>query len=225
MTQRSDIIGHDEVYQPDGSIRKYGLIYTEKCGWIDLGHANPAGAAQLWRQVESRTRFVGAVDELRPVTDIIYSQSMKRSIVTVSETRRYSVHTRLPSRAIQEGIALAIFMDVSMAFEGLQSNWFFRHVSDSGFSTEDLVSNLIGFYRALRPGDDFIKLCQPVSKQQALDTWDTYGAVGRHKNKTFNPIFFPNPAIQKGKPTPGKLPPELNEIKPAIAGKYFWQVQ
>lgn len=225
MTQRSDIIGNDEIYKPDGSIRKYGLIYTEKCGWIDLGHANPAGAAQLWRQVESSTQFVGAAHEFRPYTEITYTQSMKRSIFTASETRRYLVRTRLPSRAEQEGIALAIFMDVSIAFEGLQSNWIFRHVSDSGFSAEDLVSNLIGFYRALRPRDDFIKICQPVSKQQALDTWDAYGAVGGHKNKTFHPIFFPNPVVQKGKPTPGKLPPELNEIVPAIPGQHFWPVR
>jgi hypothetical protein len=39
MTNRSDII------DGSGAIgRKYGLIYTKKCGWIDLGHANPEGA-------------------------------------------------------------------------------------------------------------------------------------------------------------------------------------
>jgi hypothetical protein len=35
MSERKDII--------DGKLakgRKYGLIYTKKCGWIDLGHAN-----------------------------------------------------------------------------------------------------------------------------------------------------------------------------------------
>jgi hypothetical protein len=44
MSERKDII--------DGKLakgRKYGLIYTKKCGWIDLGHANPAGGASvLW---------------------------------------------------------------------------------------------------------------------------------------------------------------------------------
>ena len=43
MTKRTDII--------DASIasgRKYGLIYTKRCGWVDLGHANPEGAGLLW---------------------------------------------------------------------------------------------------------------------------------------------------------------------------------
>lgn len=43
MTTRADIIDGKDAQLPDGSIRKYGLIYTQKCGWVDLGHANPEG--------------------------------------------------------------------------------------------------------------------------------------------------------------------------------------
>lgn len=50
MTKRSDIIDASEAYGPDGRIRKYGLIYTERCGWVDLGHASPESAQGLWSQ-------------------------------------------------------------------------------------------------------------------------------------------------------------------------------
>jgi hypothetical protein len=43
MSKRDDIVDGAEAYGGDGTIRKYGLIYTSECGWIDLGHANPEG--------------------------------------------------------------------------------------------------------------------------------------------------------------------------------------
>ena len=49
MTSRSDIIDSAQAVG-----RKYGLIYTKKCGWIDLGHANPDGpdgAKNLWKRI------------------------------------------------------------------------------------------------------------------------------------------------------------------------------
>lgn len=48
MTSRADIIDGSQAIG-----RKYGLIYTEKCGWIDLGHANPEGALTLWNQIKN----------------------------------------------------------------------------------------------------------------------------------------------------------------------------
>ena len=50
MASRSDIIdGADAIH------RKYGLIYTKRCGWVDLGHANPEepdGALALWHKIQ-----------------------------------------------------------------------------------------------------------------------------------------------------------------------------
>ncbi len=43
MTSRMDIIDGAQA-----SGRKYGLIYTKKCGWIDLGHANPESALYFY---------------------------------------------------------------------------------------------------------------------------------------------------------------------------------
>jgi len=120
---------------------------------------------------------------------------------------------------------LAIFMDVSVAFEGLQRNWFFKHVTDSGFSVEDLVSNLVGFYRALYPGIDFIRICEPVSKAESLEIWDEHGAVGENKNEEFKPILYHNPKFACGIPRISELPPQLNTIRPAVAGESFMRIQ
>jgi hypothetical protein len=228
MTSRSDIIDKSEVCSSNGSIRKYGLIYTETCGWVDLGHANPNGkgfesAASLWGQIRNGTEVLRCVYDQTPLK-VTYTQSMKRYGIKDGITRHYEVQRQLLSVFEQEEIALAIFMDVSTAFEGLQSNWFYSHITNSGYSVEDLVSNLIGFYRAVRPGFDFMKVCKPVSKEQSLATWDTYGAVGDNKNKKFQPILYPNLKNQCGIPFQGKLPPELDAIRPAIKGRKFKEV-
>ncbi|KLV05586.1 hypothetical protein ABT56_10975 [Photobacterium aquae] len=86
-------------------------------------------------------------------------------------------------------VALSIFMEVSVSFESFQR--FLSIVTDSGFSQEDLVSNLIGFYIGV--GDitqeKAIELCHPVSKQVALSVWDKEGAVGKNKNNNWRPKY------------------------------------
>jgi hypothetical protein len=149
---------------------------------------------------------------------------MKKFGIETGITNQYEIKKELSSIDEQKSIALAIFMDVSVAFEGLQNNWFYRKLTDSGYSAEDLVSNLIGFYRAINPGIDYIKLCEPVSKEQALAVWDTYGAVGNTKNYTATPILYPNPLLVCGLPRHGELPGQLNTIKPAVMGDNFRKI-
>jgi hypothetical protein len=38
MSKREDILDGTEILN---LMKKYGLIYTCNCGWIDLGHLNP----------------------------------------------------------------------------------------------------------------------------------------------------------------------------------------
>ena len=229
MSKREDIIDGTEAYAGDGTIRKYGLIYTSECGWIDLGHANPDGrpfecARSLWDQITRQTSFTRCLPQNGPAR-IQYGQTMKKFGVSTGETRKYDVDRILASQEEQKSIALAIFLDVSKAFEAYQANWFFKHVTDSGYSVEDLVSDLVGFYRAVNPGVDYIALCKPVSKAQALAVWDTFGGVGATKNKEPNPVLFPNPLIECGLIRTGRLPAALDKIKPAQLGKKFWRVR
>ena len=229
MTKRSDIVGANEIYRTNGAILDKGLVYTSECGWVDLGHANPEGkgfegASSLWRQVQTQTVYWQCFRDKSPAI-IIYRQKMKRFGIEAGITRRYEIQRELSSMQEQKSIALAIFMDVSVAFEGLQSNWFFRHITNSGYSAEDLVSNLIGFYRAVNPGFDYIQSCKPVSKEQALAIWDNYGEVGTTKNYKAAPILYPNPLVECGVLRYGKLPPQLDTIKPAVIGVKFKEVR
>ena len=216
MTKRSDII--------DGSNtngRKYGLIYTKRCGWIDLGHANPEGANALWQKILQEKDDGGAkTDYFR----ISYKQMMgRKNLFKVGILKNFDIKKGLDNGQ-KQSVALSIFLDVSHAFEGLQSNWLFRQTTNSGYSAEDLVSNLIGFYRAVYPSKPFISLCQPVSKDIAFEIWDKYGEVGSNKNFSATPYIYPIPP-EIGGPMSVPLPKELNTIKPAKQGSLFKEVK
>ncbi len=192
MTKRSDIIDGSSA-----SGRKYGLIYTKRCGWVDLGHANPEGANSLWQQVLKEKDSGGAK---AGYFRIAYKQMMgRKNLFKVGVLKKYDVKKGL-NESLKISVALSIFLDVSHAFEGMQSNWLFRQATNSGYSAEDLVSNLIGFYRAVYPSKQFIALCQPVSKAVALRIWDKYGEVGSNKNYSTVPYIYPIPPASGGPP-------------------------
>jgi hypothetical protein len=216
MTKKSDIIDGGSA-----SGRKYGLIYTKRCGWIDLGHANPEGANSLWQQVLKEKDSGGSKAGYFRVA---YKQMMgRKNLFKVGVLKKYDVKKGL-NDSQKKTVALSIFLDVSHAFESMQSNWLFRQRTNSGYSAEDLVSNLIGFYRAVYPSKQFIPLCQPVSKAVALEIWDKFGEVGSNKNYSIFPYIYPIPP-SKGGPMSAQLPKELNTIEPAKQGALFKEVR
>ena len=106
----------------------------------------------------------------------------------------------------------------------------FNVATNSGYSQEDLVSNLIGFYigveEVLRV--DILKKCHPVSAESAFTIWDRDGAVGKNKSKSWKPVLAKDIlAITKTaceiecKNQPKKMPTELNSIEPAKKGEWF----
>jgi Protein of unknown function (DUF4056) len=222
MTKRTDIIDGQDIRTPNGAFKKYGLIYTKYAGWIDLGHANPASASSLWGDITTSTTSWMCLNRPNELVTIMYKQSMRKWGVERGITQRYGLAKQLTVDE-QRSIALAIFMDVSIAFEGFQSSWPYNWVTDSGFSMEDLVSNLLGFYRALHPHIDYITPLEPVSKEQSLRIWDEYGAVGHNKNTTFKPTFYPDPLMQCGIAATGRLPHAVDTIKPAAFSSKFVQ--
>lgn len=74
----------------------------------------------------------------------------------------------------QKSIALAMMMTIARRFEAFQGSFPNNLVTDSGFSGEDLVSDLLGFYRVVSVQHPFGML-RPVSKDEALRRWDYYG--------------------------------------------------
>ncbi|HHO9700269.1 TPA: hypothetical protein ACRZGO_002952 [Citrobacter braakii] len=115
MTKRNDIIDNSDRFITRDI--RYGLIYTDNLGWIDLGHANPAGAEKLWFEM---TRPRGGDSEFYEVN---YHQSMSKSIhglnINTGIYRRFMVRRGLQERILQ-GIALSIFLSTSHRFESLQ---------------------------------------------------------------------------------------------------------
>ncbi|WP_058910595.1 hypothetical protein [Entomohabitans teleogrylli] len=206
MSIRSDII--------DGRLAigsSYGLIYTEVLGWIDLGHAQGEDIRDLLQQMN--TGETSSSD--KNTYEVKYAQGMvgiKRKI-TISRFIKWRIKKGRPVHE-RQSIALAMMLTVAKRFESMQSSFPFSLVTDSGFSGEDLISDLLGFYRVVSLQNPF-PLLRPVSQDNALKRWDYYGPVGSFKNTSFRPILFPDPERFPGSsPRPGYLPAFMNTVQP-----------
>jgi LysM domain-containing protein len=216
MSKFSDII---DGHIPNIDNVRSGLVYTCLCGWIDLGHARPDNAAKLWKKIQTESGE-GRTGGVWYRAD--FTESMSGWGLTVSETGSFAVRRGL-SMKDKESVALAILLGVSHRFEKMQDSWPWKIRTDSGYSAEDLVSNLIGFYRAVRPGIPYVSECGPVSKAAAQAIWNKFGAVGTLKNPFVGPFLFPCAECKSspGGPVSGALPPFLSLIQPAPEGGLY----
>ena len=128
----------------------------------------------------------------------------------------------------KKSVALAIFKEISIRFENLQH--LFSVATDSGYSQDDLVSNLIGFYIGVNEVQrlDILRKCHPVSAESAIAIWDRDGPVGDNKNTKWTPKLAEDVvAITKNAcevecaHQPKRIPAELQSIKPAKKGEWF----
>lgn len=207
---------------------KFGIIYTCNCGWLDRAHSYSAPVRRPWVGAESLWRSLQIEDGMperlgrRQAFVVGYRQDAVKKFAGVKlypgVTKLYVVARGL-SNAQKRQVALAIFREVSLKFEELQNSWIARKLtgSDSGFSEEDLVSDLIGFYKVLDPKLDVDKLCRPVSIAASRRVWNANGPVGRNKNKSFTPILHPCDECADG----GAFPKEFQSISPAKKGELF----
>ncbi|QGY28436.1 hypothetical protein [Pantoea cypripedii] len=204
MSKRSDIIDGSEAAKAD-----YGLIYTEVLGWVDLGHAKGDDIRKLMNKINHSEAMSAAR------YDITYSQSMADPwrMLRMGKFATWRVRKGRPYKE-RQSIALAMMMAVARRFEAFQDTFPINLVTDSGFSGEDLCSDLLGFYRVMRMQNPF-PLLQPVSKQEALKRWDYYGKIGTWKNETFQPLLFPDPKkFPNAKPYLSHLPNFMQTIRP-----------
>ena len=189
-----------------------GIVYTEVLGWIDMGHARGNDVIALRRQ------FVEGERSGKPRYVIMYRQDMGiikfASRLGVGKFSRWEIKRRRSSEDINR-IMLAMMMNTASGFEALQSLRSFSWYTDSGFSGEDLVSDLFGFYRAIIPGRYGYRL-RPVNYDAAIRRWDYYGAIGSYKNRGFRPILFPDPDEQcvRHQPYRGNLPHFMTWLSP-----------
>lgn len=203
------------------------LIYTCNCGWIDIGHlvsvekpANRhASASYLWKDVslERGLQVPGRPDHHL----VMYRQGMRKFGLSRDFTKFYFIRKGLPLAA-QRSVALAIFKEVSMGFEDVQAS--LSAFTDSGFSEEDLVSNLLGFYVAVLGNVDWRNHCKPVSAEASRVVWDTLGPVGSRKNRQFVPkLHACDECKTKHHITQPQFPPIFSSIRPAQQGADFFE--
>jgi len=205
MSKRSEII--------DGNMADksaYGLVYTEILGWIDLGHAQGTDIRNLWAQM------LRGECQSESTYNVTYKQSMVSPgrRLTVGKSITWRLKKGLPYYK-KKSIALAMMLTVAQRFERLQGTVPFSWATDSGFSAEDLVSDLLGFYRVIACMNNVFGYLKPVSKKEALRRWDHYGKSGSWKNENFKPLLFPDPErFPNGKPYFGELPDFMKTVTP-----------
>lgn len=217
MSGRGDIT--DGIFATSS---RTGLIYTDELGWIDLGHAqgNDARALKAKLDNESFSRYFKEFGEWYfPVS---YHQEMgkKGRILGGNVSFHTGVSTQIMvktclSPEAKARVALTIMYGTAKRFEAWQNSVLFNWYTDSGFSAEDLVSDLVGFYRVFGTGPDPLWLARPVPYETALHIWDSHDPIGYYKNTEFSPLIFSTkPPMKYGQPIKKDLPGWLNYIKP-----------
>ncbi|MET1080630.1 MAG: hypothetical protein ABWY06_21675 [Pseudomonas sp.] len=249
--------------------KKYGLIYTCRAGWIDLGHLNPSnprieiGAENLWKQL---THEGPAIVDAACGPAPFMASGLQTLAHHLGKPERCSSdpaykfpdgktgfqvvfrqdHAGYPGKPGCEGryivkhglrddqkrqIALAIFMEVSHRFESFQSA--LSLVTNSGYSQEDLVSNLIGFYIGIGEIEKLaaLRLCHPVSAATAYKIWDREGAVGANKNTQWQPRYASSTVLIDEQQcrdecalVPKGFPDAFTRLQPAIKGSHFYEL-
>lgn len=89
---------------------------------------------------------------------------------------------------------MAMFRELMWQFERSQGTWFMvPRLRRSSFSQEDLVSNLLGFYRTFR-GVTFAQIetwCDVLTVNESKEVWranrDEFDHLGRSQN--WDPVF------------------------------------
>ena len=204
MSKRSEIIDGR-----DASSARFGIVYTEVLGWIDLGHSRGEDIRNLLRIIAE------GESSGKTFYDVRYSQGMTSpfGLLRSGKVMTWRIRQGRPYWE-QKSIALAMMMVMARKFEAFQGAFPNYLITDSGFSGEDLVSDLLGFYRVVSIQNPFGML-RPVSKEEALKRWDYYGKIGNWKNDTFQPLLFPDPEkFPHSRPRKGLLPPFMRTVVP-----------
>lgn len=193
------------------------IIFTENYGWVDNTHAftdtkrneSYIGVEKLWSQLKN----VASPDQIHMG---YYSVNYKQDIIlgkfSIGVERQYLVKQGL-NLDERKSVALAIFQDVSMAFEQFQG---MHPTSGSSFEPADLPSNMLSFYRTVEgiSESEIKEMIKPVLPEQAIEVYRSYQGTftkRKYKNRSFTPRYFNTPYTSSS----FGVPDRLNTIKPA----------
>lgn len=208
------------VYEDEyfSAIHKNDYRYTCNCGWIDKSHAftdtkrkrTGIGVKSLWSQIVNED---GLKSSWGNGFKVIYTQDAKIGPLYPGVTKIYYVEYGLSTK-VKEEIALSIFQEVSIEFEAFQAYGAIVGRGSSSFEPADLISNLISFYRILRPKlteKIILKKCNELDLQKSIAVYKKYPGTfssKKYKNKKFTPRLF-----QTKHCSSTVFPPELQQIK------------
>lgn len=107
---------------------------------------------------------------------------IRKKLFGLGLTFHSGVHTQVMVRScLSPAVKARIAYGTAKRFEAWQDSILFNWYTDSGFSVEDLVSDLVGFYRVFGTGPDPLCLAKPVSYETAVQIWDAHDPIGTFK--------------------------------------------
>lgn len=199
MTDRSDLT-------PDGrGFRR--VSYTCRYGFVDWGHASPGrptdpnSLAALHRQLTTERGLGRGMDALdlrlngRPAYLVTYGMGMGKRVlglkVGMSTMGHWIVQRGLSTRQ-REAVAIGMLQAATLQFETIQEKLGLA----SGFSAEDLPSNVLGLLSLFRGLSDrqLRPMLGEVDVASSTAVWDKHlgaGGLGGVKNRSFTPRLFP----------------------------------
>ena len=212
-------------------IRNGKLVYSCNSGWIDTSHAFEdtkrtnynIGAINLWNQILNETGMKSNSPNGNGFK-VSYRQDNAVPIIPIDPigiTKFYFVKDNLNVQQ-KEQVALAILQEVSLEFEHFQ-RWAAFIGKYSSFEPADLISNLMSFYRIVRPHltkNVILNLSKALTPEQSVEVYRKYPGTfsdEKYKNREFIPKYFPNEHCS-GQPV---FPKELNLVKPASKNSIF----
>ena len=218
-SKKSNIQPKDEYEE---AILNKKISFTSNYGWVDNTHAftdtsrnEPfIGVEKLWEQLEnepsSEQIYLGYYS-------VNYKQDIVLGNLSIGIERQYLVKAGLNLEE-RKSVALAIFQDVSMAFEQMQG---LHPTSGSSFEPADLPSNMISFYRTVEGMSrvEIEAVTKPVSPEESLEVYRAYPGTftdSRYKNKSFQPKYFDSPYTSSS----FGVPDILNTIQPLSIKAY-----
>ena len=220
LTSRSDI-GHS-------------LDYTCLCGWVDWGHANawtvtPLKRGPIWGDgYGSLKRGQGVARSLSQPGYLVRARQYQTLGIMEDDVWGYYFVQDGLSLPERESVALGIWMEISERFEQHQASLPSSIATKSGFSGEDLVSDLLAFYMAVRgiSVKTMKRYCRAVPPDESRLIWDriyvkTGKGIGDFKNHRWEPLDFNLQSCSCGL-TMDWPPKELQPlIKPAPKGQWW----
>lgn len=218
------------------------VSYTCRYGFVDWGHAlpgrpsDPNSLAGLHRQLTTEKGLWPGTETTdlrlngRPAFLVTYGMGMGKRVLGVKlgmSTMAHWVVQRALSPRQREEVALGMLRLATEQFETFQE----KMGLSSGYSAEDLPSNLLGLISLFRglPLPQLRSMLGEVNVKDSTEVWDRQlgkAGLGSVKNRDWNPRLFPCDACLRGDTTPPTLLSGARYAKQGgkwvrIAGRYI----